>query len=291
MSKIFDLEIEAGSQIHQVVFHLWENEKAQPSFTVFLIHGLGEHLQRYSELCEYFVQKNVRVIGIDLPGHGHTRLRPRGQKLIETDIMLELLDKSLEKFCHGEAPFESSHSFEEQRLCLLGHSLGGALGLRWLFERQNSIGKAFDRAYFSAPYLGLVHSVPFWKLRAAQLLKKLSPYFELSSEIKIEMLSSDIEKMQQTITDPLMHYQISPALFLSLERNVTKIWSQLSAIRTPVALAVGDQDQIASQEKIQKCHKALGGEKELFIYPACRHEIFNERIRQEIYTSVFEYFG
>ncbi len=40
--------------------------------SIVLIHGLGEHIDRYQHVAAYFNQRNIAVYGFDLPGHGRS---------------------------------------------------------------------------------------------------------------------------------------------------------------------------------------------------------------------------
>ena len=37
---------------------------------IIMVHGLGEHVYRYTHWAEMFNRKNIGFAGVDLPGHG-----------------------------------------------------------------------------------------------------------------------------------------------------------------------------------------------------------------------------
>ena len=50
---------------------------SSPRGQLLIIHGLGEHIGRLSEVFELFCSLDLDVTGIDLPGHGLSK-GPRG---------------------------------------------------------------------------------------------------------------------------------------------------------------------------------------------------------------------
>jgi len=44
----------------------------EPKFNICLIHGLGEHSNRYSHVAEFYNSKGANVYALDLRGHGQS---------------------------------------------------------------------------------------------------------------------------------------------------------------------------------------------------------------------------
>lgn len=43
-----------------------------PKASILIIHGLGEHINRYEEFASYMASHDIQCIGFDLPGHGRS---------------------------------------------------------------------------------------------------------------------------------------------------------------------------------------------------------------------------
>ena len=44
--------------------------KGNPKAVIALIHGMGEHSQRYNHVAQFFEKQRIVTMGIDLRGHG-----------------------------------------------------------------------------------------------------------------------------------------------------------------------------------------------------------------------------
>lgn len=55
----------------KLCYHIW-TPNSVPVATILLVHGLGEHANRYAPVAETLVQRGFEVIGYDQNGHGLT---------------------------------------------------------------------------------------------------------------------------------------------------------------------------------------------------------------------------
>ncbi|MCP4673416.1 MAG: alpha/beta hydrolase, partial [Desulfobacula sp.] len=56
----------------QLYYQCWLPED-EPEAVLLIVHGLGEHCGRYSNVVNHFVPKGYAVYGFDHPGHGKSQ--------------------------------------------------------------------------------------------------------------------------------------------------------------------------------------------------------------------------
>ena len=49
-----------------------ESDEWKPRASLCLVHGFGEHSERFSHVCEAFVKLKIVVHTVDLRGHGYS---------------------------------------------------------------------------------------------------------------------------------------------------------------------------------------------------------------------------
>ena len=101
----------------QLFFRHWLPENRVVS-CVCLVHGLGEHSQRYSHMADFMNSQAIAVLGFDLRGHG----RSQGQRghAPSLDALMADIQLLIE---------QSTGLFPDLPCFLYGHSLGGLLVL------------------------------------------------------------------------------------------------------------------------------------------------------------------
>jgi len=117
LDKFFDFE---GYKIY---YH--SNGEAKKG-KVFIVHGIGEHIGRYKRIESILVNDGFMVEGVDLIGHGKTSGK-RGD-IPSFDFLFKVFDEAIKI-----QPNENVY--------LLGHSLGGLIGVRYLEEREKLFKK------------------------------------------------------------------------------------------------------------------------------------------------------
>ena len=98
---------------------------------LLIVHGLAEHSGRYMNLVNRFVPLGYAVYGIDHIGHG----RSEGRRLF------------VERFADYTEPLKTYVDMvrlrqPERPVILIGHSMGGLIGARYLIAHQMDLGGA-----------------------------------------------------------------------------------------------------------------------------------------------------
>ena len=132
---------------HNLVALAWPWQRVDaPRAHVLLVHGLGEHANRYNALAAWLQQQGISVWAYDQRGHGASD-GARGV-LPKSDTLLTDLDSVWQSFARAHT--------DGAPLLVLGHSMGGLVAMRWL-QRGPIIGSAAAplAAIVSSPVLGV----------------------------------------------------------------------------------------------------------------------------------------
>jgi alpha-beta hydrolase superfamily lysophospholipase len=242
---------------------------------LLVVHGFGEHSGRYDELAAWFADRGCAVHAFDLRGHG----RSAGTRTHVDDFEDYLADvERLHELVRDEHP--------ELPLTLLGHSMGGLIGLAYLAARR----RAPTSAVISAPALLPDRAVSRGRRLLARTLQRLAPRLAMTSGLDPTGLSRDEEVVRRYVNDPLVVRTMTAGLGGALLSAAPALRARAREIEVPVLLLHGAADPIcpvAGSEEIAKELTAAGSA--LRVYPELRHEIFNEPERHRVFADAWEW--
>lgn len=236
---------------------------------IIMVHGLGEHINRYTDLSARFISRKIGFAGVDLPGHGHSEGR-RGHI-----SSYRLLDEMA-----GILVSECRKTFPGIPLFLYGQSLGGTIVLHYLLNRNPGV----KGAIVTSPWLKLSFEPDRAKVRIASIVNHIMPGLQQPAGLKAEHLAHDKNIVEKYRTDPDNHGKISVGLFINSLRAATEILQNASSLSVPLLLMHGTDDQICSPEGSRE-FASKTGKAELKLWEGGFHELHNEPFREE----VFEY--
>ena len=267
--KSYFIKSKDGSNLK---YYSWLPNK-KINVAIGIIHGLGEHSNRYDDFAEYFCKKGFGVYSIDLRGHGKSEGK-RGH----INNFKKLIDDSEEMFIN----------IRKENLnvpmVMFGHSLGGCIALNYLCENQS---KEIDLAIISSPWLKTVLEPPKFIIYIQKILVGLFPSFTLNNRLDPYHLSKNTNKVKKYIKDPLVHNRISLKMFSEVNKAIDKIENESEKINIPVLLLHGKKDNIISFKGTKKISKKINNSK-LILYEGLYHEPHNDLEKNEIldnYTS------
>ncbi|RHX93246.1 alpha/beta hydrolase [Leptospira stimsonii] len=228
-------------------------------------HGFGEHSSRYTNLLRFFAKSDINFYSFDMRGHGRSEGR-RGHA------------DSFDQYVRDLSHFTSEVLKREQkdRFFLLGHSLGGAVALRYSQEGINQDN-----------ILGLILSSPALLVRmdfkkqlkkiAAGFLSKISPATTVDAELDLQFLSHDPDVIEAYRQDPLVHGKVSFRMGSELLEIGPKLIKKAGILRCPVLILHGQEDGIVDVNGSTELYKNLiYRNKRIKIYPGLYHELMNE---------------
>lgn len=259
-------EIHAGKGT-QLFCSSWQAQ-TPPKAVLFIVHGLGEHLGRYEELASSFVQSELAVFAFDHRGHGQSRGKKGHANSVEQ--LIEDTEYALMK-CRS--------IFLEIPIFIYGHSMGGQITASFLKKVKS---KELSGAIISSAWFELVSPPPSWQIKVIQILKRVIPAIAISNGLDPNYISSVADEVESYKKDPLVHDQISFALFKALYLNGRKLLTEEKKAKVPVLICHGDGDKITSHSASEKYAINLGEKASFKTWPGSYHEPHHDKEKQRV---------
>lgn len=239
---------------------------------ILIVHGMGEHSERYRHVAEWFTTAGYAVYAFDQLGHGRTDGK-RGHTS-HYDDLLDPIDRLKE---------EADRSWPGKRQFLYGHSMGGNLTLNYLLRRKPDVAGAV----VTSPWLKLAFDPPALQVTAARLLERLYPKFTNDRPFNPNHLTSDPEMIKRLKEDTLGHGKITARFFLGVHRAGRWAIEHAPELSTPLLLMHGGSDTVTSFTASRLFAERAGNRYCTFReWPDCRHELHNERRREEVFAVI-----
>ena len=269
---------------------------------VQLVHGMAEHIDRYDGVAEALNARGIMAVGHNHLGHGEgTPLkgyfgdRDGWQALIDD---VHVLREKIQSDYPG-IPYY-----------ILGHSMGSFVVRCYLTEHSEGLtGAILSGTGYYAP------SIVNGGLALANLecalgkTRKESPFIDkvgFSSSNKpfapnrtnFDWLTRDEKEVDKYVADPWCGFLFTSAGYRELFRGLKRLTreEELKSIRSdlPVLFISGEKDPVGAMgegvRKVADGFRRAGIRNiTLRLYPECRHELFNELNRQEVYQDLADW--
>lgn len=205
--------------------------------TVVLVHGLGQNGLRDWLPVMPELTRRYHVLSLDLPGFGHSA-RPRGK--YSPTRYAQVIDWLVRRYAHG-------------RPILVGHSMGGAIALRYAAKYPEQLDKLVlvDAAGILERTAFIKHSasLPVPPMEdSSELLKRAGNRLRSIGDNAVETVAAlpdptELLKRSQTAWSLLLSNQtnVNAALALVEEDFSTAIYT----LRTPTEIIWGEADPVA----------------------------------------------
>ena len=270
-----------------------------------ITHGMVEHIERYREFCVWMAERGIVVIGHDHLGHGKTVSNREefgyfGSKEGMTHVVKDI----------RRVTVYSKKKYPDQKLILLGHSMGSFLARKYLSVYKDG-PDGFILMGTGAPPEALVSAGSLLagsmrKLKGemyrSPLLYKLSlgnynakfkpvktPYDWLTRDESLSKDFGEDESCQFIFTTAA--YQDFFRLILNVAKEEMAGHARTNA---PILIISGDTDPVGDNGKgvrkvYERLHKAGVDRLEMVLYEGARHEILHEINRQEVFEDLYEW--
>lgn len=262
----FNIKLSNGQVLKGMIQSPGENLKC----VLILVHGIGEHIKRYSDWADLFCNENIGLTGVDLPGHGRSDGRRGNIKSFE--LLAEVLDIMINS---------CKQTFPGVPVFLYGHSLGGGIVLDYLIRKKPAV----KGAIVTSPFLRLTFKPPRIKLILASLLSNVLPGLVQPSGLNVNHISHDINVINAYKKDPLVHDKISVGLTNAAFAAGRFSLEHADGLKVPVLLLHGSDDLITSPEG-SKEFAAKSNMVELKIFEGGYHELHNEPFKKEVFEYI-----
>lgn len=252
--------------------HGWKPEK--PKAVVALIHGHGEHINRYQHVAEAFTRAGYAIQAFDLRGHGQSA-GSRGHTTDYDTLMNDISDFIV----------DSKNRYPGLPVFLYGHSMGGNQVINYVLRTPQGLKGVIA----TGPWLKLAFAPPAAQLLMAKLLNNIVPSFSLASGLSQEALSRDPEVVRKYANDPLVHDKISVRLYTSMYGNGLWALEHAAELKIPMLLMHGSADKLTSAEASREFAKIAGKLVTLRIWEGFYHEIHNEPEKVEVIQTMIDW--
>ncbi len=245
-----------------------------PKAVVVLVHGHGEHINRYQHVAEVFTRAGYAMQAFDVRGHGQSTGQ-RGHTPTYDNLMDDISDFI------GDA----QKRFPGLPVFLYGHSMGGNQVINYALR----FPQALKGVIATGPWLKLAFDPPAVQVMLAKLLNNVVPSFTLASGLDQAALSRDPAIVSKYASDPLVHDKISARLYTSIYANGLGALQRAAELKIPMLLMHGSADKLTSALASQEFAAKAGNLVTLRIWEGFYHEIHNEPEKGEVIQTMVDW--
>jgi alpha-beta hydrolase superfamily lysophospholipase len=296
MAEEFEVTLKDGTSMKG--WH-WPSIDAKRNFV--FITGMNEHAYRYNEMFSFFASKGVNVWAIDALGQGRNAASIDELELWPEDAFAKNVEGIHEAImlakANGLPTIQGGHSMgsfmtqarlerfplDTEKTILIG-SNGGQKGLMKIGYMLSCL---------------LVHKSNWNKPCKALDSLSLGGYTKAVKNRKTDLdwLSVDEENVKNYIADPYCGHQNSGGFWREFLKGISKIWSKKELAKISkeerIYITAGDKDPVGRNGEgpkwLEATYKKLGvKDVTLKLYPGLRHEIHNEKEREQVWGDLLE---
>jgi len=239
------------------------------------VHGFAEHGGRYEHVGKFFADNSYDFCIMDLRGHGRTAEKTLRGYVRRFEDYLDDLEAYIE-YMLSRTGHEKVH--------LLGHSMGGLIAVHY----AGYVGKSVKTIITSGA--GVYLATPALHKLLLILLSVVLPMKRLALPIDPRELSTDPEVGKRYVEDPLVFKDPTIKLLAELVGASRRVWRYIEKIAVPALILHGADDKIVPIEASKRLYSTLKiQDKVLKVYPNMKHEILNERAKQEVLNDILNW--
>ena len=260
-------ELEWNSKDNLNIYARYWKPEGTVKGTVCLVHGLGEHIGRYTHVGEFLSAGGYAFLAADMRGHGKSEGQ-RGQTP-SMDALREDISKQVE---------EAQKRVPDSPIFLYGHSLGGTLVLSYCARLHPQISGVIA----TGPLLRPGFDPPGWKLTLGRMMRNLGPTMAMSNGLDQDGLSRDPQVVHAYHSDPMVHDRVSARLGIEMIEEGLWLLENASRLRVPALLMHGSDDRLCSPQASREYQQKAEGRCTLKIWEGQYHEIHNEPEKDQV---------
>ena len=242
-------------------YQCWLPE-GEPKAVLFIVHGLAEHSGRYMHIVNHFVPLGYAVYALDHFGHGQSE----GTRVF------------VEKFEDYTGPLKVYFDKVRERqpnkpIVLVGHSMGGLIGARYLLDHQSD----FAGAVLSGPGIRMAVHPSKFLIFILNILSVLMPKLGVR-QLESDVMSTDPKEVESYVLDPLVHPgKVTARLSAELNQASLYVQDKANQLTLPLLIVQGGADSTVDPAGAQLLHDTVGSsDKTIKVYEGYYHEVFNE---------------
>ncbi len=270
MSKsTFELQTSDKVKVHG---NHWQTEN--PKAVICLVHGFGEHVDRYDHFAAWFNPKGYAIIGTDRRGHG----KSGGQRghtpsykhyLDEIDLIIAEADKH----------------YPNLPKIIYGHSAGGNHSLNYVIDRKPGA----KCVVVTGPWIKLAFEAPKALVMLGKVMRKVYPKFSNNNQLDASLVCRDEAVVKKYVGDPLVHDKVSAEAGLAMMDAGNKLAGFKGTMPIPTLVMHGGDDQVTSMPASVDFCKNAKGDVTCKIWEGFYHEIHNEKEQNEVFQFTYDW--
>lgn len=292
---------------HRINVHYWACETTTPlKANILIAHGMGEHGGRYRVLAAQLNSAGFNVLAHDQRGHGGSLFGSTEQG----DMGYNGWNETLEDLKFLQNWLEQKYT---KPTVILGHSMGAMLAQQYVYTYGQTLkGLVLSGSPGHMPRLvsliaQAIATIDTWRLHPAahspwlskNLFSANNKTFAKADDANggFAWLSRDKEEVAKYIADPFCGAILTAdglrGMFDGLSKSTQKTNIARINKKIPVMIISGEEDPVHGKKRginalIKRYNKA-DIKVTTKIYPAGRHEMFNETNREEVYTDLLHW--
>ena len=246
-----------------------------PKAVVCIVHGHGEHIDRYEHVAAALNQAGYSVIGYDHRGHGQSD-GPRGHI-----PSYELLLDDMTRFRN-----EVKEYYPNIPQFVWGHSMGGNIVLNYMLRNKPELSGVIA----TGPWLKLAFEPPAIQIFLGKMMDKIKPDFTQESGLDSAALARDPEVVRAYEEDNLVHGKISARLMVEMLDSGLWALEHANEFPLPLLLMHGSADRLTSADASKDfAAKAPADKVTLKIWDGFYHELHNEPEKDEVFKTIIDW--
>ncbi|MGO4546823.1 lysophospholipase [Paenibacillus sp. 2TAB23] len=240
----------------------WTPVTGKPKAVVCLIHGMGEHGDRYGHVAARFTEAGIAVIAHDQHGHGRSsgkrgHLHSLGAAASDAGLVIE---SAAER--HPGVP-----------IFLYGHSMGGNVAINCALRLRPGI----QGLILTSPWLQLAFKPNAAVEWVGRRLAAVMPALQQSTGLNpADLFRPGYEHAAAVVGDPLCHTRITLRTFKEISDGGEWALANASSLHVPMLLLHGTSDRVTSIGASEQLAGVLGDVCSFRRWDGGYHELHND---------------
>ncbi len=240
-----------------------------PKAVICLIHGFGEHINRYHHVADFYNKNGFAVVGMDSRGHGKSDGK-RGHT-----PQYEAYMNDIEGFID-----DAKSRYKNIPVFLYGHSMGGNLVLNFILKRQTVLAGAI----VTGPWIKLAFEPKAIMITLGKIMRSIYPTMTQGSGLVASSISSDPSVVEAYVNDPLVHSSITASAGMAMTEAAAWLNEYSGDVPLPLLIMHGTVDKLTSQPASEAFFKRVKGDVKYKKWEGMYHEIHNEPNKMEVFN-------
>ncbi len=249
--------------------------KGEPTVVVLGIHGLGGHSGELAFIAEYFCERGVAFYAPDLRGFGRNE-----DEMGHVDDFDEYTEdiNSIVSYLQLK--------YDDNKLFLFGHSLGGLHVLRYAIAYPETIS-------------GIMVTCPAVseRLETSQFLRKILSGLSwiniktrFDTGLNLDLVAKNPEVVKRHKEDPLRVEKVTPRFAKEGLEAKDKMFESADELKVPIILAQSGDDRILVPEDNKDFYDRIASEDKTWkLYDGLFHEPFEDEGGKKMLDDLYEW--